>query len=395
MDEHSQKGVYNCQGCGAVFKAPVHMDLKCPKCGTPQVSVKIWDQVCSRRDHQLGFEQSEQVVKDDDFDSVQKLEKAASLQADIVGRQRAKQRAVGFLMGACWIAGIVGIFFVSGKRNKEKSPDSTMVLDGSMSVAEYEESIAISRECMGIMNRFLQAPNIGTRTRLVANPDEQQMITYYSDSSAGRFAHVPKVTGIDKFHRLSDDIMTIHFSTLTDNNQNFLTEAVFVKKQEKWLLDWKAYTNYNRTTFDEYLNEEPIGIYQFRVLAKKSVISHEEVTLSFLAAEPNNIFFSRTVGNSENITLHKVRDNDLWYRVKQAFDKAEAYKDFNLSLNDKNQSILASLDPIETHRLRATFEFVRIGTQKQLKLRDISAIHWLGDYYSEFSTPSQSLTEGY
>ena len=300
---------------------------------------------------------------------------------DVVGRQKAKKQAMAIVIALVWVAGIGAILYKVTKRDRNKVQEVAVFQDGSISEEDMNKTNAASKLCETNLNAFLKAEHILDKAKLVFDPDVDIMENHYEKS----YYEYPKKVTIKLSQFITDEILSVQATSETGNK----IEAVFVLKDEKWLLDWQHFTSFTRMSFEDYLAEQPTGEHQFNLFYSSKLFGDDRM-VTFFSAGTNNVLYS--INNRASETFNFNVSDPLRSKIDQAVAKSSKYKKFNHTLTDKEQGLLGTNDPEQTYRIAITFEYIRKNNGKVLTVKSINAIHWLDSYYTKFLTTAQSLT---
>lgn len=381
MKFSEQSKHYKCQNCGKIFSSHDSVNLQCSHCGAHQRDLT--------KDSHVEFTkiatQSIPLDTKQTIDpKIQREEDRINAKLDVVGSKKNFRTLIAILICCGWATLMVGITYKVIVRDRNQKVSITTSQDGSLTKVQQLQWQKNGAICNEILKEFLSSEDFIKKEKILYAPNIDIVEDLFNTPTIKLPTRLKP--GAFIVHMPTENILVLHTTSVEDDK----IEAVFYKKEDQWLIDWRHFFNYSSINFSDYLVRQPLGNHQFRLFFSSSD-SGDNILITFYDTQQNNSLYNLPLADKQSLLIegnNKFRD-----QLDTTIEKAKLYKDLNKTLTDIEEGLLGTRDPNKSiYRATVTFNYRLENGRKILQLQSIDKLHWLDDYYLEQMTPAQKYT---
>ena len=364
MAEQS-KQLYHCDRCGEVFRSKIKAksELQCTQCGLHPI-----------RD---GFAQLAQMPALDHASLDSNHGIAGKDEADFFSMQRKRKQKRAMMMYLIWFVLLIsalGIGYYVKKIQDDKEIEIDAINKDDNDYRDRQKKA--QNDCLRRFQRFTLSSNENAQAnhiyngtnylvgikRYYANPLNAQI--YKGGKKSIRLHSSKLVEEEGKPSRLNMLIKIDH-----DERIDQLIEAVFWKKDDKWLMDWPQFVRFGEVNWTNFIkNKEITGDYEFRLYARKRNTAFDDF------GDYQELVFSKPINIDDEVSTDStpVYVKKKTKLAEQILDRIQYISKRNLSDKD----ILGSFDTLGQARVRVSIGYEEIEGKKLLVLKELYAKDW-------------------
>jgi hypothetical protein len=360
---------FHCGRCGSIFLSPMgeSKDRRCPDCGSSP---------------SLGYEPQP---------TAQPIPAPVSAATIIPGKTRSRRRKPVRLMLtliAAWLLLVVLIIAIIKMTAKDLPKNGRFV-----SKQELEKR-SISAEDLALLDaaiplcsqnfaNFLNARSPEERNQFVISPitTAARMARFYQLNSIKNFD--PKTLTLTRsavLHLPGGSAIETQWKSVTGGT----FDALFIKENGEWRLDWDHYVRFSEYPWPLFLVGGGEDRGEFRLLARERLATERRGldTISVILAAPR-LGYAKDIG-TQSPEILVPRDSKSGRLLMAAF-KLEKDKKRVFGLT------LASLNPEDFIRVRATVSRTKLETGYGFEIQEITAAHWYSEASAGIELPADPL----
>lgn len=347
---------FHCGRCGSLFlSTPGESDDRfCANCGCkPSLGIEP-----------LSLETAAPQISDQPIDAAGRKR---------VGQSKSKDAFLLVKLFTVWVLVLGGIVVVARKKwPKQAPPVVTPKVESAMKAVAAAEDVALLEEagklCLTSFSGFLAATSPEEQNQFVRNPIETapRMARFYNMNPLGTIdAKTLSSRGAAVVHLPGVQAVETHLSSPDGR----LLDAVFIKENDEWRLDWEHYARFSDYPWALFLagNGEVEG--EFRLLARERLPEErkDEATISLVLYAPRFGYANDTGLQSPEFLVRRDTRNgkllDAAFKLERSGQRI-----FNVNL--------PSINPEGLIRVRAKIRRFVVEGERRFEIKDVIACHW-------------------
>ncbi len=288
------------------------------------------------------------------------------------GQSKSKHTFLLVKLISGWLLFLVGIVVAAHSLWPGRFVTPAAKVETAVKAAEDAEDMALLDEagphCITSLSGFLAATSPEEQNQFVRTPVD-------TAPRMARFYNMNPIGTIDAKTLSSQGAAVVRLPGLNAVELNLsspdgrLLDAVFIKENEEWLLDWEHYARYSDYPWPLFLagNGEAEG--EFRLLVRERLTEERksEATLSLVLYAPRFGYANDTGFQSPEFLVRRETRNgkllDAAFKLERAGKRV-----FGVKLRGTNPEGLI--------RVRAKIRRFEVDGERRFEIKDIIACHW-------------------